>query len=101
MSAFRCKTCGHLHAAGHAGENDIPHACAVCGAGVSFTPRGTKTFQPDNWEVLADATPERLAELGLVPEQVARHAGKGGKPNPKPKHVRAEAADGSGVKDKA
>ena len=31
---FRCKNCGHLHCAEHAGENQVPHACCVCGKGV-------------------------------------------------------------------
>ena len=34
--AFRCKNCGRLHEADHAGENEHPHACCVCGAGVSY-----------------------------------------------------------------
>jgi hypothetical protein len=36
-------------------------------------PFGVKFLLRENWEVLADATPERLAELGLTPEQVERH----------------------------
>jgi predicted nucleic acid-binding Zn-ribbon protein len=75
MLAFRCKTCGHLHPAEHAGESDLPHGCVVCGAGVAFSPRGIKSLDPDNWEVLADATPERLEELGLESKHVARHEG--------------------------
>lgn len=75
MFAFRCKSCGRLERAAHAGENALPVACSVCGAGVSFTPRGAKTFDKDNWEVLADAALERIAELGLAPEQIHRHAG--------------------------
>lgn len=74
MFAFRCKECGHLHDAKQAAEADHPHACRVCGAGVSFNPRtGFKTVDPKNWEKLCEATPERLAELGLKPEHVEKH----------------------------
>lgn len=72
---FRCRACGHLDAADHAGECAHPHACRVCGAGVSFDPKtGAKKIDPENWEILADATPERLEELGVA--EVARHEGK-------------------------
>ena len=72
MHAFRCKNCGRLHAAECAGVNLLPTACEVCGAGVVFAPNGTRTNKPDNWELLADATPERLAELGISADQVAK-----------------------------
>jgi hypothetical protein len=96
--AFRCKSCGRLETSDHAAEGETPHACSVCGAGVVFwhaelaaklTEPGadipalaaeiakcdpaTKRLDPGNWEVLADAAPERLAELGLAPEQVEAH----------------------------
>lgn len=35
QKAFRCKKCGHLVHAEHAGENLLPHSCPVCKAGVS------------------------------------------------------------------
>ena len=34
---------------------------------------GIKFLAHENWEVLADATPERLAELGLTTADVCRH----------------------------
>src|SRR5438105_1314437 len=34
--AFRCRACGHLEGAAHAGEHWHPHACRVCAAGVVF-----------------------------------------------------------------
>jgi hypothetical protein len=72
--AFRCRTCGHLHPAEYAGESSIPHSCRVCSAGAVFDPKtGRRTPQPDNWEVLADADPARLEELGLTPEDVEAH----------------------------
>jgi hypothetical protein len=96
--AFRCRTCGRLETSDHAAELYLPAACRVCGAGVVFrhaelaamlTQEGadipalaadiarcdpaTKRLIPENWEVLADAPPERLAELGLTPEQVEAH----------------------------
>jgi len=37
-----------------------------------------KTFDPANWEVLADATPERLKELGI--KECARHKATKGDP---------------------
>lgn len=80
IAAFRCKTCGHLEDSGHAGENAVPASCSACGAGISFTPKGVKSFDTNNWEVLADAATERLAELGLTSEQVERHAGKTDEP---------------------
>ena len=72
MYAFRCKNCGHLHAAEHAGTSAHPHACVACGAGVVFDAKGNKTFQPDNWEILTSASPERLAELGI--ENPVKHS---------------------------
>lgn len=72
--AFRCRACGHFCAAGHAGIHDVPRACVACGAGVKHSPRGNVFLFPSNWEVLADATPARLAELGLTPADVERHA---------------------------
>lgn len=101
MHAFRCKTCGCIHPAEHAGECDCPHACSVCGAGVSFNAKGVKSLQPDNWEILADATAERLAELGLEASQVARHTGKAFKENPGAQHVYRTASDGIGSQDTA
>lgn len=104
--AFRCRQCGHLVAAEHAGEHTVPHACPVCRGGISFDADDAaardalvkdmvsavaagnpvdefvqrlqnmslkKVFNPDNWEVLSDATPERLAELGLTQDQVEPH----------------------------
>jgi hypothetical protein len=108
--AFRCKSCGHLESADHAGEHAVPHACSCCGAGVCLSPKtkaiaddlaspncsverrkilaaelvklqpGTepKTFDPTNWEVLADCAPERLKELGI--KECARHKATKGEP---------------------
>lgn len=61
--AFRCKSCGRLHAPGDAGEGNLPFRCRVCDK------RGS-----ENWEALADASPDRLAELGLSPSDVCPHA---------------------------
>lgn len=73
MYAFRCKNCGHLEAASHAGENLKPHACAVCSSGVSFNPKtGAKVFDISNWEILASCTQDHLLSLGLD-GQVERH----------------------------
>lgn len=100
--AFRCKTCGHLEYAAQAGESEVPHACRVCGGGVTWTPQGIKTRQPENFEVLADASPERLAELGLTALQVERHvpltASARGE---QPRNVSVAASDGTGAQDRA
>lgn len=73
MYAFRCKNCGHLKASEHAGECNHPSACSVCGAGISYNQKtGVKIYEPENWEILADCTLERLTELDLDGE-VERH----------------------------
>lgn len=76
MKAFRCRNCGHLVHGEHAGDQAVPYACPVCSGGVKWDNKGNKTFCPENWEVLADATPERLKELGLCAEEVHRHTPK-------------------------
>lgn len=129
--AFRCKTCGRLHAAEHAGENEIPHACCVCGSGVQYGPNFkdiatrlcdpaltpeqrtaiaqevaaaqnnlVKTYQLDNWEVLADCTPEQLKEYGLSLEQVVRYIPAKTSSPDKGNTVFIEAAERSATKDK-
>lgn len=105
---FRCKTCGHLDCCEVAGEREHPGACRVCGAGVSFHPRtGVKEHHADNWEVLADSPPSRLAELGLTADQVAKHDFavflKGAEVllGREPKVVHVTASDSIGAKDKA
>lgn len=85
--SFRCRQCGHLVTSAHAGEARLPHRCPVCGGGVVFSPQGVKTLRPENWEVLADAAPERLAELGLTAADVERH-----QPTPKEHNVRTGLA---------
>jgi len=101
MYAFRCVTCGKLHEAEHAGECEHPHACRVCGSGVSFDPKsGVKAVDPKNWEVLANATPGRLAELGL--REAARHVPRKVEGAPtEPRKVERSAADGASGKDVA
>lgn len=72
--AFRCKSCGHLERSDAAAECQHPHACCVCGAGVSYHPRtGAKSVDESNWEHLHECSPARLTELGLSSEQVATH----------------------------
>lgn len=63
--AFRCRTCGRLEPAEHAGENPIPAACSSCGKGVHYELGPGEVIphwvsDPENWEVLADATPAEL-----------------------------------------
>lgn len=105
-AAFRCKNCGHIEGPEHAGENDLPHACSVCDAGVIHDPKFTalanelgqaecsaerriqiakqmkalgddpKNLDPSNWEVLSDCTHERLHELGIEHDCVCKHEPK-------------------------
>lgn len=66
MHAFRCHNCGHFEPSAHACEEFTPHACVVCGSGVSYDPKsGKKIIDAENWEILAGCSAERLAELGL------------------------------------
>ena len=97
--AFRCQNCGHLHRGEYAGDNPIPHACVVCGAGVKFSDRGAKQLDPKNWEVLADVTPARLKELGLTTKDIERYTPQSAAPNPSPGHTTASIGDGPGTKD--
>ena len=96
MKAFRCKECGHLETSGQAGECAHPASCVVCCAGTSFHPKtGIKTLNPDNWEVLANCTPARLAELGLAPDKVAKHTpAKATNPGRTSQHVQVTANEG-------
>lgn len=106
--AFRCRNCGYLSHAAHAGEREFPLACPVCKCGVVpamsighlqkdrpqlFEGLTEADLRPvkdggrtmplpfnmvafadhSNWEVLADAAPERLEELGLKPHHVCAH----------------------------
>jgi hypothetical protein len=133
--AFRCKSCGHLHHAEHAGDNVLPHSCLVCGRGVRHGPdfeniaarlikpdlsaeerkelaaeiaaaqnNLTKTLQPDNWEVLADCTPEQLKDYGLAPEHVCRHVPEKPPDGAQPRTGKAifiDASETFGIKDSA
>lgn len=55
MKQFRCKECGFVHSEEHAGENELPHACCVCGSGISWDKKtGAKLIHPKNWQVLVD-----------------------------------------------
>ena len=129
--AFRCKKCGHLHEGCVAGEQSLPISCSVCHAGVTIggtlkslaakmaTPGLSDaerqsiaveiskinamehTFQPDVWEVLADATPARLAELQLTPDQVERYTPAPAVPATRgPQAVALNAGDGVKVQSK-
>lgn len=103
IASFRCKACGHLEDSGAAGENAVPHACSVCGAGVIERPRlkalmdemanpettperrqaiakesirmgaETKQLDPSNWEVLVECSEKRLRELGLSKKDICKH----------------------------
>lgn len=57
----------------------------------------TKTIYPDNWEILADCKPERLAELGLKSEHVEKHVPKDGPKGRVPRNIRVFTEDGAGI----
>ncbi len=100
MYAFCCRNCGHLEDCAHAGENAVPAACRACSAGVVFSPKGIRTFQPENWETLADAAPERLTELGLTPADVSKHTPvPAGTPATTGTYHERTASDGASVTD--
>lgn len=133
--AFRCRNCGRLETADHAGESAVPFACRNCGAGVTLNPRtkalaqeladpnlpterrvaianeltrlaqtgdNDKLLHPDNWEVLADATPERLGELGIHQNRVTKHTGRPVRAGVvSGQHTRAEASEAAVVTDEA
>ena len=97
--AFRCSACGHLEHPDHAGDQAVPIACRVCGAGQQWGQRGQWTHDPDNWEVLSHASGDRLAELGLTRGDVIEHQGKG-KPGAPGQPKTAALTDGARVADK-
>lgn len=109
--AFRCKTCGRLEEAHHAGEQTSPSSCRVCGngghrSGPPSLPGKPEhrpyVTDPSNWEILADATPERLAELGLSKDKVVAHVPvKGGIVDRLPQILERKAVENLAVQDKA
>lgn len=102
MYAFRCKSCGHFEPSAHAGECLHPHSCVACGAGVSFNPKtGTKIFDPENWEILADCLPERITQLGLDDIQVVRHEPCFAEKQLEPKHISLQANECVGAQNNA
>lgn len=126
--AFRCKSCGHLHHASHAGDNSLPHSCCACGAGVHYGPDAKslesiiaansksgadlaaaiktalqnpqKSYDPHNWEVLADASPDRLEELELCSEHIEQHIPSYVTSNRAPQNVSLVASESTLVADK-
>lgn len=127
--AFRCKHCGFLEHSANAGESSHAHACRVCGKGVQFAagieeikkllpevmaklkpeeiaartitlPYGIKFLVPENWEVLADCSPDRLAELGLEADHCEKHTPCAKGETREPRHIHVTAQDGLGAKDR-
>lgn len=68
-AAFRCKTCGHLEGPEAAGENHVPHACSVCGSGITLNPTtsqlATELCDPS-------ITTERRLQIASQLQQIAR-----------------------------
>jgi len=99
--AFRCKNCGHLETAANAGDSDFPHACRVCGSGVSFNPKtGIKNFHSENWEKLVDLTEEKLTELGLTTDHIEDHKPVAKVNTNTPKHVEVQVTENMVAQDK-
>lgn len=61
--AFRCRNCNSLESADAAGERRVPIKCPTCGAGVSWSPDGVRTEDPDNWIVLAELSDKELKPI--------------------------------------
>ncbi len=55
MYAFRCKNCGYLESAAHAGESPIPHACRVCKMGVVFAATAEDVLKHEHCRPHAEA----------------------------------------------
>lgn len=96
--AFRCRNCNSLADSAHAGERAVPAKCSTCGAGVRFSPDGIKTYDEDNWLVLADASDHELAQVfkfhAIGPDDVEVHVPTvPADPDHVPVDLSAEAAD--------
>lgn len=65
--AFRCRNCNMLEESGHAGEQDVPRGCRLCGAGHHFILNAAgvpeSVEEPENWIVLADLSDKELAPI--------------------------------------
>ncbi len=70
MFTFRCRNCGRLH------KEIRPHACEVCGKGVSFSPEGIKTITPDNWEAVSDIV-WSMGSANVEPQNISLYAEEG------------------------
>lgn len=91
-AAFKCAACGNLEDAGAAGERILPAACRICGAGVRFDPTtGVKTYDDDNWIVLAELPKAELKPIlefhGIKAGDIERH-----EPWPAPETTREPAS---------
>jgi hypothetical protein len=100
--AFRCKNCNSLAEASHAGERALPAKCSTCGAGVSFTPDGIKTYDEDNWVALADLSPADLKPIltyhAISADEIEAHEPvAGGVAEREPTHIHADVAEGAGA----
>lgn len=100
--SFRCKNCGHLENSANTAESAVPHACRVCGCGVSFCSKsGVKSFHPENWQDLSSMNSEELAAFGLTVEDVEKHFPKlASVLNREPKQVFVTATETIGSVDK-
>ena len=108
--AFQCKNCGALEPKEAAGENPVPAACHVCRKGVKFIVSEdgtsvTKTYEPDNWIVLADLSAAQLKKdfhrHGLTSDRVEAHTPRHDHMPDGGKVVIRTAEENLGAKDRA
>lgn len=102
--AFRCKNCRTLETSGQAGEREVPAACPICGHGVAFDPTtGIKSYDPDNWIVLADLPAEELEAVltfhGLKKSQIEKHTPLPSTADREPQSITRDVADVVGAED--
>ncbi len=77
--AFRCRNCGYLESAEHAGESAVPHSCRVCHRGVVFARNVEEAVQHEHCKPHLDA----LAK-SVLRGDFAKHHLQGGRHIPLP-----------------
>ena len=96
--AFRCLNCNSLEESVHAGERAVPAKCRTCGAGVSYSPDGIKSYHPENWVVLADLDGDGLDEVldyhKITEDDIELHVpAEPASPDHEPVEISVEAED--------
>lgn len=105
--AFRCRNCNSLEEGAAAGDNAVPHACRICGAGVHWEIVDGKPvlrFDPDNWVVLADLPTHELSKVlkyhALGEDEIVRYTpGATSDPLADPQHLSVDAVERTSGED--